>query len=125
MFDWLATGGVLPFNPASAVRGPKHVVKRGKTSVLAPDEARAILDAIYVSTPIGLRDRALIGLMVYTFARISAATAMRVEERVRAEPPPVGAAAREGRQGGGPTLSPQRGNPPARLPGRDRYRRGR
>lgn len=80
MFDWLATGGVLPFNPATAVRGPKHVVKRGKTPVLAPDEARAILDAIDIATPIGLRDRALIGLMVYTFARIGAATAMRVED---------------------------------------------
>jgi site-specific recombinase XerD len=78
MFDWLATGGILPFNPASAVRGPKHVVKRGKTPVLAPDEARQLLDAIDVSTPIGLRDRALIGLMVYTFARIGAATAMSV-----------------------------------------------
>lgn len=80
MFDWLATGGVLPFNPATAVRGPKHVVKRGKTPVLAPDEARALLDAIDTTTPIGLRDRALIGLMVYTFARIGAATAMRVDD---------------------------------------------
>lgn len=80
MLDWLATGGVLPFNPATAVRGPRHVVKRGKTPVLAPEEARAILDAIDLSTPIGLRDRALIGLMVYTFARIGAATAMRVED---------------------------------------------
>lgn len=80
MFDWLATGGVLPFNPAAAVRGPKHVVKRGKTPVLAPDEARQLLDAIDISTPVGLRDRALIGLMVYTFARIGAATAMKVED---------------------------------------------
>ena len=80
MLDWLTTGGVLPFNPASAVRGPKHVVKRGKTPVLAPEEARAILDTIDTTTPIGLRDRALIGLMVYTFARIGAATAMRVED---------------------------------------------
>ena len=80
LFDWLATGGVLPFNPATAVRGPKHVVKRGKTPVLAPGEARAILDAIDTTTPIGLRDQALIGLMVYTFARIGAATAMPVED---------------------------------------------
>ncbi|WP_261925961.1 tyrosine-type recombinase/integrase [Methylorubrum sp. GM97] len=80
MFDWLATGGVLPFNPVSGVRGSKHVVKRGKPPVLPPDEARAILDAIDVSTPIGLRDRALIELMVYSFARIGAATAMRVED---------------------------------------------
>lgn len=80
MLDWLATGGVLSFNPATAVRGPKHVVKRGKTPVLAPEEARAILDTIDITTSIGLRDRALIGLMVYTFARIGAATAMRVED---------------------------------------------
>ncbi|MHC2086618.1 tyrosine-type recombinase/integrase [Methylobacterium sp. CM6244] len=80
MFDWLATGGVLPFNPASAVRGPRHSVKSGKTPVLAPEEARELLDSIDIGTAIGLRDRALIGLMVYTFARIGAATAMRVED---------------------------------------------
>lgn len=80
MFDWLATGGVLPFNPATAVRGPKHSVKKGKTPVLAPDEARALLDSIDVSTPIGLRDRALIGLMVYSFARVGAALNMKVAD---------------------------------------------
>jgi len=78
LFDWLATGGILPFNPASAVRGPKHVVKRGKTPVLDAREARQLLDSIDAGTPAGLRDRALIGLMVYTFARIGAATAMAV-----------------------------------------------
>jgi site-specific recombinase XerD len=80
MFDWLATGGVLPFNPATAVRGPKHVVRRGKTPVLAPEEARQLLDSIDPGTPVGLRDRALIALMLFTFARIGAATAMRVED---------------------------------------------
>jgi site-specific recombinase XerD len=80
MFDWLATGGVLPFNPASAVRGPRHSVRRGKTPVLAPEEARALLDSIDISTPAGLRDRALIGLMVYSFARVGAALAMTVED---------------------------------------------
>ncbi|MCW1841761.1 tyrosine-type recombinase/integrase [Prosthecomicrobium hirschii] len=44
MFDWLASGGVLPFNPASAVRGPKHSAKKGKTPVLSPIEARQFLD---------------------------------------------------------------------------------
>ena len=71
---------MLPFNPATAVGGPKHVVKRGKTPVLAPEEARALLEAIDTTPPIGLRDRGLIGLMVYTFTRIGAATAMRVED---------------------------------------------
>jgi len=80
LFDWLAAGGVLPFNPASAVRGPSHSAKTGATPVLDPTEARQLLDAIDITTPIGLRDRALIGLMVYSFARIGAATGMKVED---------------------------------------------
>ena len=80
LFDWLVTGQVMPVNPAASVRGPSHSVKRGKTPVLDPSEARALLDAIDVSTPVGLRDRALIGLMVYSFARIGAALAMKVED---------------------------------------------
>ncbi|MFG1342491.1 tyrosine-type recombinase/integrase [Xanthobacter autotrophicus] len=48
--------------------------------MLAPEEARQLLDAIDVSTPVGLRDRALIGLMVYSFARIGAALTMKVED---------------------------------------------
>jgi integrase/recombinase XerC len=61
------------------VRGPKHIVRKGKTPLLEPVEARALLDSIDV-TPIGLRDRALIGLMVYSFARIGAALSMKVED---------------------------------------------
>ena len=80
LFDWLAAGGVLAANPAAPVRGPKHVVKRGRTPVLTADEARLLLDSIDVSTVVGLRDRALIALMTYTFARISASVAMRVED---------------------------------------------
>lgn len=80
LFDWLVTGQVIPTNPAASVRGPSHSVRRGKTPVLAPDEARRLLDAIDVTTPAGLRDRALIGLMIYSFARIGAALGMRVED---------------------------------------------
>jgi len=80
LFDWLVVGQVLPSNPASSVRGPKHSTKKGKTPVLMADEARMLLDSIDVNTTVGLRDRALIGLMVYTFARIGAALAMHVED---------------------------------------------
>ena len=80
LFDWLVIGQVIPTNPAASVRGPAHSVKRGKTPVLAPEEARALLDSIDVSTPIGLRDRALIGLMVFSFARIGAALGMKVDD---------------------------------------------
>ena len=74
------TGQVVPANPAASVRGPGHVVRRGRTPVLAPEEARALLDGIDVATPAGLRDRALVGLMVYSFARVGAALGMRVED---------------------------------------------
>jgi site-specific recombinase XerD len=80
LFDWMVTGQVIPFNPAASVRGPSHVVRQGKTPVLEPEEARALLDSIDVTTPAGLRDRALIALMVYSFARIGAALAMKVED---------------------------------------------
>lgn len=80
LFDWLVIGQVMPMNPASSVRGPRHSVKKGKTPVLSAEEARALIDAIDTSTVIGLRDRALIGLMVYTFARVGAAIQMRMED---------------------------------------------
>lgn len=80
LFDWLVTGQVVPVNPAASVRGPSHVVRQGKTPVLEPAEARALLDSIDVSTPVGLRDRALIGLMVYSFARVGAALGMTVAD---------------------------------------------
>ena len=80
LFDWLVTGQVVPVNPASSVRGPSHIVKAGKTPVLDPAEARTLLDSIDVTTPAGLRDRALIGLMVYSFARIGAALGMGVAD---------------------------------------------
>lgn len=80
LMDWLVTGHILPFNPAASVRGPKHVVKRGKTPVLRADEARQLLASIETDTLIGLRDRALIATMVYSFARIGAALSMRGED---------------------------------------------
>jgi len=92
LFDWLVVGQVLPLNPAHSVRGPKFVVKKGKTPVLTADEARGLLDSIPIARKakredgtvseqpvlVGLRDRALIGVMVYTFARINAVLQMKV-----------------------------------------------
>jgi site-specific recombinase XerD len=80
LFDWLVVGQIVPHNPAASVRGPSHTTKKGKTPVLDAAEARQLLDSIDVTTPIGLRDRALIALMVFSFARIGAALAMRVED---------------------------------------------
>jgi integrase/recombinase XerD len=80
LFDWLIIGQVLAVNPAHAVRGPKHVVKRGKTPVLTEEQARQLIQSLDTSTLVGLRDRALIGVMTYAFARIGAVVAMKVED---------------------------------------------
>ena len=98
LFDWLVTGQVLELNPAHAVRGPRYSLKTGKTPVLTAAEARALLDSIRTVRTVqhgdgtdteeplgeplllGLRDRALIGAMVYTFARVGAVLRMRVRD---------------------------------------------
>lgn len=80
LFDWLVIGQVVPVNPAASVRGPKYVVKRGKTPVLKAEQARQLLDSIDTGSIAGLRDRALIGVMVYSFSRVSAVVGMRLED---------------------------------------------
>lgn len=80
LFDYLVIGQIIPMNPAASVRGPKYVVKKGKTPVLSADEARELIDSIETRTLKGLRDRALLAVMVYTFARVGAVIAMPVED---------------------------------------------
>jgi site-specific recombinase XerD len=80
LFDWLVVGQVVPFNPAASVRGPRYSIKKGKTPVLSAEETRKLLDSIDASHVVGLRDRALIGAMVYSFARVSAVVNMKVRD---------------------------------------------
>jgi integrase/recombinase XerD len=80
LFDFLVTGQVVRFNPAAAVRGPKYSIKRGRTPVLSCDEARTLLNSIPTDTVVGLRDRALIGVMIYSFARVSAVLHMKTSD---------------------------------------------
>jgi site-specific recombinase XerD len=78
LFNWLISGDVVGQNPAASVRGPRHVDGKGRIPALKADAARKLLDRIDVSTITGLRDRALIALLIYSFARISAALGMNV-----------------------------------------------
>jgi integrase len=80
LFDWLIVGQVVELNPAQAVRGPKHVVKKGKTPVLDEDEARTLIKSIKGRDLVSLRDRALVAVCLYSFARIEAALGMDVED---------------------------------------------
>lgn len=78
LLDWQTVGGVLPFNPAAAVRGPKHVVGKGSTPVLTEAEATHLLTSIDTSHVVGCRDKALVAMMTYTFCRIDAALEMDI-----------------------------------------------
>ncbi len=80
LFDWLVTGQVIPANPAHAVRGPRHSVSKGATAVISSAEARELLDSMKAATVVGLRDRALVAVMAFTFARVSAVVGLRVED---------------------------------------------
>ena len=80
LFDHLVTGGVLEHNPALSVKAPRQKLGKGKTPVLTAEEAGELLRSIENDTVIGLRDRALIGVMVFTSARISAACGLNVAD---------------------------------------------
>ena len=80
LFDWMVVGQVMAFNPAASVRGPKHVVEEGKTPILDADQARQLFASLNGTRPIDLRDRALVGMMVFSFARVSAVTNMQVKD---------------------------------------------
>ncbi len=80
LYDWLIIGQVSHINPAQAVRGPKLVVRKGKTPVLNEEDAKLLLAGIDTSHVVGLRDRALIATLVYTFGRVGAVVKMNVKD---------------------------------------------
>ena len=72
LFDELVNRHVVVLNPAASVRGMRYQVVEGKTPEITTQQARKLLKSIDISTPIGLRDRAVIGILIYTAARIGA-----------------------------------------------------
>jgi site-specific recombinase XerD len=80
LFDHLVTGGVLEHNPALSVKAPRQKLGKGKTPMLTAEEAGELLRSIETGDVVGLRDRALIGVMVFTFARVSAACGLNVAD---------------------------------------------
>jgi integrase/recombinase XerD len=80
LFDYLVVSQIVPTNPAAPVKGPTHVVKRGKTLVLSVEDARTLLASIPTDSLQGLRDRPLIGVMLFSFARVSALLGMRASD---------------------------------------------
>ena len=61
------------------------MVTKGATPAVSPAEARRLLKAIDTGTLAGLCDRALVSVMLYSFARVSAVVAMRRADYFRQE----------------------------------------
>lgn len=80
LFDWLVVGHIIEVSPAGSVKGPAHVVTRGLTPEMSPEEVKRLLTAIPKGTLIGLRDRALLGVLLYSWARASAVCNMEVRD---------------------------------------------
>ncbi len=80
LFDFLVTGHVVAMNPAASVKGPKVVVRKGKTPVLSAEETGHLLDSLPTDSIIGLRDRALLGVLAYSIARVTAVISMDVQD---------------------------------------------
>jgi len=77
LFDWLQSGGVLGFNPAEPVKGPKHIQREGSTPILTAEEATEFIEGLPTGSVKDRRDKAIIGVLTYTFARVSAITEMK------------------------------------------------
>jgi site-specific recombinase XerD len=88
LYEWLVTQQVVPENPFSSVRGLTLVRNEGEIPALTSEEVRALFSVFEEEDAIvALRDRALIGTMLYTFGRVSAVVNMRVTRRTPSSSP--------------------------------------
>lgn len=79
-FDFLVVRQIVESNPVSNVVGPKLKVHKGKTPTLTDEEFLNLIESIPDNTLIGLRDRAFLTLMAYTWPRVSAAINIKVKD---------------------------------------------
>ncbi len=79
-FDCLVTRHAVVLNPFSSVRGIRHSVVEGKTAEIAVDQIRALLKSIDTDNPLGLRDKAVLGVLAYTGARVGAIARLRLSD---------------------------------------------
>jgi integrase/recombinase XerD len=80
LFDLMTVRHVVFMNPASSVRGERYSVVEGKTPEISKEQARLLLASIDTSTPVGLRDRAICGVLIYTAARAGAVASLRLKD---------------------------------------------
>jgi integrase/recombinase XerD len=97
LFNWLVIKQVVPENPALFVKGPRSSRQLGITPVMEAEQMRQLLNSIRITRRIkvprkhggghkavvdlkGLRNRAAIAIMGYTFARVSAVAGLKLSD---------------------------------------------
>src|SRR6201987_2463925 len=80
LFSWFTEKGVLAMNPAREVKTERFSRTEGKAPAFVEGEVQKLLNTVEISTHVGLRDRALLGVLAYTFARIGAVVNLKVED---------------------------------------------
>ncbi len=83
-FDQLVTRHAVVLNPAASVRSERYHVVEGKTPEITVEQARRLLRSIDTGHIVGLRDRAIVGILVYTAARVGAVAKLSVRDYVDA-----------------------------------------
>jgi site-specific recombinase XerD len=81
-FDRLVNRHVCVINPAATVKAERYSVVEGKTPEIGPEQARVLLKSIDVSDSVGLGDRAILAVLVYTAARVGAVAKLSVKDLV-------------------------------------------
>ena len=76
-FDILVNRHVVALNVAATVRGERLQVIEGKTPEISIRQARQLLQSIDTDCVVGKRDRAIIGILIYTAARVGAVAKLR------------------------------------------------
>lgn len=80
LFAWWVERGVLERNPVREVRTEKVSRTEGKTPAFELEDMQALFASFDTTTVVGLRDRALVGVMAFTFARVEAAVTLKVRD---------------------------------------------
>ena len=79
LFDKLVVRHAVILNPALSVRTERYQVIEGKTPEIGVEQARKLLRSIDVSNIVGLRDRAIIAVLIYTAARVGAVSKLTLK----------------------------------------------
>lgn len=79
-FDGLVTRHAIVLNPAASVRADRYQVIEGKTPEITVKQARKLLQSIDTTDIIGLRDKSIIAILIYTAARVGAVAKLKCKD---------------------------------------------